>query len=245
MIEHYVAAVSSYARDIDQLILLIGVFVGFWFLLSEVVFFWLIFRYRRRDGRAAQYVTGEEKHEKRWVTIPHLLVLVCDVFIIVGAVRVWYEVKQDLPPADATVRVIGQQWAWSFVHPGPDAELDTADDIRTVDELHLEVDKTYHFKLTSRDVLHSFSVPVFRLKQDAIPGREITGWFKAEKTGSFDVQCAEICGIGHALMPGKLVVETPAEHAAWMAGRAGVALARMLHEPSGLAAAPRRAAGGF
>jgi cytochrome c oxidase subunit 2 len=140
-------------------------------------------------------------------------------------VRVWYNVKQELPPAAATVRVVAQQWAWSFDHPGPDGKLDTPDDIRTVDELHVENGKLHHFQLVSRDVLHSFSVPAFRLKQDVIPGRVITGWFEPTKPGTYDIQCAEICGIGHALMPARIVVETPQQHAAWLASHAPVTLA--------------------
>ncbi|MFQ5418388.1 MAG: cytochrome C oxidase subunit II, partial [Myxococcota bacterium] len=173
MIERYLDAASTYASSIDNLILLIFWVVGFWFLLSEVVFFYLIFKFRAKEGVEAEYITGEEKSQKRWITIPHLLVLICDLFIIAGAVRIWYDVKQDLPPAEATVRVIGQQWAWSFVHPGRDGILGTQDDIETVDELHVEVDTVHHFQLEARDVLHSFSVPVFRLKQDAVPGRVI------------------------------------------------------------------------
>ena len=69
-------------------------------------------------------------------------------------------------------------------------------------------------------MLHSFSVPVFRLKQDAIPGRVITGWFKPTMTGTYDIQCAEICGIGHGLMPARIVIETAEQHAAWMAENA-------------------------
>jgi cytochrome c oxidase subunit 2 len=207
---------SSYASSIDGLILLIGWIVGVWFVIAEGVFFYLLFRYRHREGHKGEYITGEEKHQKRWITIPHALVLVCDIFIIVGAVRVWYDIKQNLPPADATVRIIAQQWAWSFVQPGPDGVLDTDDDIKTVDDLHVEVGKTYHFELRARDVIHDFSVPVFRLKQDAIPGRVITGWWKATKTGVYDIQCSQICGIGHGLMVGRIHVESPEEHAAWM-----------------------------
>ncbi len=216
MMSHYLAQVSSYAGDIDGLVTLIAWLVGVWLLISEGVFFYLIWKFRHREGHRGQYITGEEKHHKRWITIPHALVLICDIFIIVGAVRVWVEVKQTLPPADATVRIITQQWAFSFVHPGPDGELDTADDIKTVGDLHVEVGKTYHYQLESRDVLHDFSVPVFRLKQDAIPGRVITGWWKATKTGVHDIQCAEICGIGHGLMGARIHIETPEEHTAWM-----------------------------
>ena len=225
MIERLVPAASTYASEIDAVFTLVFVLVGFWFVLSEGLLLWLIVRFRKRDGVPAEYITGELKSEKRWISIPHLLVLVCDIFLIVAAVRVWYHVKQELPPAETTVRVIAQQWAWSFDHPGPDGNLDTPDDIRTVDELHVENEKLYHAKLVSRDVLHSFSVPVFRLKQDVIPGREITAWFEATKPGTYDIQCAEICGIGHALMPARIVVETPEQHAAWIASHAPIALA--------------------
>jgi cytochrome c oxidase subunit II len=216
MIERYIDQVSTYAADIDNLVLLVGLLVGFWFVLVELVFFGLIIAFRARPGVKAQYITGEQKNEKRWVGIPHELVLLCDVVIIIAAVRVWVDVKQTLPPAQETVRVIGQQWAWSFVHSGPDGKLDTADDIKTVDDLHVKVDTTYHFKLEARDVLHSFSVPVFRLKQDAIPGRVITGWFKAKKLGTYDIQCTEICGIGHALMPARILIQSKGEYNAWM-----------------------------
>lgn len=207
---------SSYASSIDGIILLIAVLVGFWFIAAEGVFFWLIWKFRARPGEKSQYLTGKEKHIKRWITIPHALVLVCDVFIIVGSVRVWYDVKQHLPEADSTIRVTGQQWAWTFQHPGPDNELDTDDDIFTIDELHVEVDKTYHFRLEARDVIHSFSIPVFRIKQDAIPGRSITGWFRPIETGEFDIQCAEICGIGHGVMAARIYIEDAEQHAAWI-----------------------------
>jgi cytochrome c oxidase subunit 2 len=227
MIEQFVPSGSTYANDIDFVFILIFWVVGFWFLLSEGVFFWLILRFRKKDGVKAEYITGEVQSQKRWITYPHLLVLVCDVFILAAAVKVWYDVKQDLPPAQQTVRVVGQQWAWSFVHPGADGELDTADDIKTVDDLHLEIDTLYHYKLEARDVLHSFSVPIFRLKQDAIPGRVITGWFEPTLAGTYDIQCAEICGIGHGVMGGRVVIETPEEHAAWIAQHTPISLAAL------------------
>ena len=179
--------------------------------------FYFILKFRVKEGVKAQYITGYEESEARWIHWPHYIVLVCDLFIIVGAVKVWYDVKQYLPEDPyATVRIVGQQWAWSFVHPGPDRQLDTADDIKTVDTLHIEANKVYHYKLVARDVMHSFSVPVFRLKQDAVPGRVISGWFEANKTGEYDIQCAEICGIGHGVMAGRISIESPEDHVAWM-----------------------------
>ncbi len=233
MIEPYVEALSTFAGDIDGVINLITVLVGFWFFVAQAALIGLCLYFRRRKGRPAQYVPGEGKRELRWVVIPLILIVICDVYIAVVDGAVWTKVKQDFPTPDRVVRVIGQQWAWTFVHPGPDEMLDTADDITTVGDLHVEVDKVYHFELTSRDVLHGFAVPVFRLKQDAIPGRTIVGWFEATGTGSYDIQCTEICGIGHSLMQGRIVLETPAQHRAWLAERS----------PSSLAAAtPSRAA---
>jgi cytochrome c oxidase subunit 2 len=216
MLERLVQQASSYAASIDGLILLILVLVGFWFILAEGIFFWLIWRFRARPDQRTHYISGKEKYLKRWINIPHALVILCDVFIIIGSVRVWYDVKQHLPQPDYTVRITGQQWAWVFQHPGTDGTLDTDDDIYTTDELHVETDRTYHFRLESRDVLHSFSVPVFRLKQDAVPGRSITGWFHPTRTGTFDIQCAEICGLGHGVMAGRIVVEDAAGHASWV-----------------------------
>jgi len=216
MLERYLTAASSYAHSIDHLFILIALVVGFWLIAAEGMMFALIFKFRAKDGRPTQYITGEEPHLKRWISIPHYIIILCDIVILAGAITVWYRIKQVMPPADVTVRVIGQQWAWSFQEPGPDGLLDTADDIRTVGELHVTVNTTYHFELLSRDVVHSFAVPAFRLKQDALPGRTISGWFKPTRVGTYDIQCTQMCGIGHALMAGRIIVETPQDHAAWL-----------------------------
>jgi len=225
MIEWYVEQASTYAADIDGLILLIAVIVGFWFVLAELLRFGLARRGRGRDGVPAQYITGEEKWQIRCVTIPLVLIVVCDIYIAMSDGPVWDKVKQYQPEPAAVVRAIGQQWAWTFVHPGPDLQLDTADDIETVGDLHVEVNKVYHIELMSLDVLHSFSVPVFRLKQDVIPGRVITGWFEATRTGAYDIQCTEICGSGRALMPGRIVIESAEEHAAWNSKNSTISVA--------------------
>ncbi len=225
MISRYLESASSYSGDIDDLILWILLITGFWFLLAEGLFIGLIVKYTARDGVRAKYVSGEDPKEKRWVAWPHYATLVFDVIILVAAIRVWTNVKIEQPPVDETVRITAQQWAWTFTHAGPDGKLDTPDDIRLVDELHVEKGKTYGFELTSRDVLHSFSVPVFRLKQDAIPGRVIKGWFKPTMSGQFDIQCTEICGIGHALMPGRIFVEDHDVHEAWLKAVTPVAAA--------------------
>jgi cytochrome c oxidase subunit II len=216
MIDQYVPSLSTFSADIDNVIWVVAVIVGGWFFLAQAVFFGFILKFKAQPGVKAKYVSGEKPEEKRWVTLPHYATLVFDVIIIVLAIRVWHDVKIALPQGETTpVRVIAQQWAWTFQHAGPDGKLDTADDISTVDELHVEKNKTYVFELMSRDVLHSFSVPVFRLKQDAIPGRVIKGWFKATETGQYDIQCTEICGIGHAIMPARVIIENSDQHRLW------------------------------
>jgi len=216
VIQWFIPQASSFAGDVDFLFLLITLVVGFWFVLTELVFFGLMIRYQKREGVKAEYITGDG-HEKHWVHVPHWMVIVCDVLLIVGAIMVWNKIKIDMPEKiDATIKVIGQQWAWTFVHPGPDGILDTEDDITTIDELHVQKGLVYKFDLSSKDVLHNFSVPVFRLKQDAVPGRTISGWFQPTKSGTFDIQCAEMCGTAHGIMNALLHIEDEDSHAFWL-----------------------------
>ena len=224
---------STYAADIDRLFDVITLLVGIPFLIASFLFFSFIMRFRKKEGVPAQYITGTEHQYMKWIHRAHIPILTFDVIIVVMAVNVWYDIKQDLPESNSTVRVIAQQWAWTFVHPGPDNVLDTADDITTMNELHVSTDALYHYKLEARDVLHNFSVPAFRLKQDAIPGRVITGWFEPTMTGEFDIQCAEICGIGHGLMPARIVIESKEQHAAWVAANSPLSLAAHNPNPTG------------
>jgi len=219
-IQDYLVQASSYAGDLDYLFMLITWIVGVWFVAVEGLFFYFMIKFREKEGVKAQYLTGTTKQETKWLSWPHVLILICDVVLIVGAVRMWVLIKQTLPEPHAVVRITAQQWAWTLQHPGPDNQLDTEDDITLVDELHLEVDKTYHFQLEARDVLHALSIPVFRLRQDAIPGRRIMGWFTPTLVGEYDLQCAEMCGIGHGLMPAKVFVEGPEQHASFHAAYA-------------------------
>lgn len=240
MPQQYLPALSTYAKDIDFVIALVAGIVLPWLFASFAVLFWFLWAYRHRPGHKGGYVDGTKKEHSRWLGYPHYLILLFDILIIIVAVRVWVNVKQDLPEKpDEVVRIIGQQWAWTFQHAGPDGQLDTADDIKTADELHVVIDRTYQFELVSRDVLHSFSIPVFRLKQDVIPGRIIKGWFKPiDQIGIFDLQCAEMCGVGHGVMGAKVFIETDWDHQAWMAKNAPVVAAAPAPAPAPVPAAP-------
>ena len=225
ILNSFLPVASTYAADIDRLFDVITLLVGIPFAIAVYLFFSFILRFRKKEGVPAAYITGTEHQYMKWIHRAHIPILTFDVIIVIMAVNVWYDIKQDLPEANSTVRVIAQQWAWTFVHPGPDNVLDTADDIVTMNELHVANNTLYHYKLEALDVLHNFSVPAFRLKQDAIPGRIITGWFEPTMTGEFDIQCAEICGIGHGLMPARIHIESAAQHAAWVADNSPLAIA--------------------
>ena len=230
MIDNYVPRASTYAADIDRLCNLITFLVGFWFIVAELVLFYFIIKFRRKPGVKAEYIAGDKKEHKRWISTPHFLIILCDVVLIAGTIIVWAKVKQYMPEPELTIRATGAQWAWIFQHPGPDGLLDTEDDITLVDELHLKRGTLYHYELQSQDVLHSFSIPVFRLKQDAVPGRVIKGWFEPTQVGRFDIQCAEMCGIGHGLMVAALTIEDEEEHAAWMESAGAVSIAEATSE---------------
>ena len=90
----FLDSASSYSGQVDQLVWIVTVLVGFWFLVAEGMLFWLMFRFRAREGVRSQYITGKEKHLKRWINWPHTLILVCDVVIVAAAIRVWVNVKQ-------------------------------------------------------------------------------------------------------------------------------------------------------
>jgi len=214
-------ALSTYAAGVDHLFFTITYLVGFWFVIAEAVLFYLIFAFKRSEGKRAMYIGGDNAKELAWVMIPLALIVLCDVKVDLSTVPVWKGIKQTLPKNAEKIRVIGQQWSWIFVHEGPDGQLNTSDDIALVNELHVKVGTKVQFELESKDVMHSFSVPVFRLKQDIIPGRKISGWFEATKTGEYDIQCTEICGIGHGVMAARIKIETKSNYDHWMASMTG------------------------
>ncbi len=219
LLEMLLPRASEYAIEIDVLFDVITILVGFWFVLVLGYFFYLIFRYRHRPGQKAQYVTGETHKQKQAIEVPHLLILACDILIIVPTFVVWYNVKIDIPPPDEEVRIVSQQWAWTFYHAGADGVLGTDDDVASINELRLKKDVQYTYHLESKDVMHSFSIPVFRLKQDAIPGRVISGHFKPIMTGEWDVQCAEMCGVAHGIMGARVFIESEEAHNEWLASK--------------------------
>lgn len=204
--------ISTFGRDIDGIMYLIYYVVGAWLILAEGVLIYFMLRYRRRAHPRAAQQHGTAARTLAWVVVPSILVFFCDIAIDAKGSPAWVHIKQELPKHDCLVRIEGRQFAWNFRHAGKDGILDTADDIVTNGQLHVPIGKVIKFELISRDVVHSFWVPNLRLKQDAVPGRVIPGWFDANKTGEFGIGCAELCGAGHGVMAATLVVESQEQY---------------------------------
>ena len=165
---------------------------------------WFGMQYRRRHGREAQPIEGSLILEITWSIIPLGIFLVIFVW---GAVIFFQE---RTPPQDATeIYVVAKQWMWKLQHPEGQRELN---------ELHIPVGRDIKLIMTSQDVIHSFYVPAFRLKQDVLPGRYTTMWFRATKPGTYHLFCAQYCGTQHSGMIGEVVVMEPAEYQTWMSG---------------------------
>jgi cytochrome c oxidase subunit 2 len=121
-----------------------------------------------------------------------------------------------VPPSDVHVQVTAKQFNWEILYPGPDGKIGTADDLQMDNELHVPVGKVVRVTLKAKDVIHSFFLPNLRLKQDAVPGREIQAWFEATKPGRYEIPCAELCGFGHSGMLGHLTVHTADDYDKWV-----------------------------
>ncbi|GIL16840.1 MAG: cytochrome c oxidase subunit 2 [Oligoflexia bacterium] len=210
--------VSSFGHHIDSLFWIITIIVGVAFIIAEGIFLYFIIKYRKKDGVKAEYVAGNVWSQTKWVLIPLAIVIALDFFVDIKTHTAWSEIKGGLPQnQDLKIRITGQQFSWAYTLPGADGQLDTDDDIKKTGELHVPADTNIVFDLEAKDVLHSWFVPALRLKQDAVPGRTIRGWFKVTQPGSYEVMCAEICGVGHTIMKSTMIAHSKEEFAQWVA----------------------------
>jgi len=205
--------VSTYGKDIDWLFQLIYYITGATLVLVSVALVAFLWIYRDRPGRRARYTHGSTPLEIAWTVVPALIL----VLLTALSVPAWSRIKMTQPDTDFVVEVTAKQFNWQITYPGPDGRFGTADDKTLLDEMHVPVNKVVRVVLKSQDVIHSFFVPQFRMKQDAVPGREIAQWFEATKPGKYELPCAELCGFGHSGMKGWVYVHTPADYAKWAA----------------------------
>jgi cytochrome c oxidase subunit 2 len=205
--------VSTYGRDIDWLFEIIYWITGVTFILVTVTMIAFLVMYRDRPGRRARYTHGSTPLEIAWTVVPALILVVL-TFLSAPA---WSRIKMNMPASDFAIEVTAKQFNWQVVYPGGDGKFGTADDKSFLDEIHVPVNKVVHVNLKSVDVIHSFFVPQFRMKQDAVPGRAIMQWFEATKPGKYELPCAELCGFGHSGMKGWVYVHTADEYQKWAA----------------------------
>lgn len=175
--------------------------------------------------------------------IPDLVVMAFEIALIVFyALPVWSSIKMQMPETkDAVVvSVVAEQFGWDVHYPGADGKFgrrrielvhfnnplgldktdpDGADDVFVGNEMHLPLGKKVLIKLTSKDVVHDFFVPEFRIKQDAMPGMEIPVWIEPTRVGRYELACAQLCGFGHSLMRGDVYVDTPEDYEKWLKSR--------------------------
>ena len=205
-------SLSTVAPLIDRLFYLVLGITGIVFIAVQATLLVFAVRYRRRAGRAAAYVHGNSLVEIIWTAVPALILL----GLLLQSQKVWSHVRGTPPPADLEVEVTAEQFAWNIRYAGADGRFDTPDDVSTINQMHLPVDQVVLFHLRSKDVIHSFFVPQFRLKQDMVPG--ITGrlWVKATKPATVEIACAELCGLGHYRMRGFLTIESPEAFHTWL-----------------------------
>lgn len=176
-------------------------------------------KFNARANPVPSKTTHNTMIEVAWTIIPVLIL----VGVAVPSFRLLFE-QLDIPKADLTVKAVGKQWYWSYAYPDNGKfEFDSlmAEDkkprmLAVDNELVVPVNKVVVVQVTGADVIHSFGVPAFGIKVDAIPGRLNETWFKATKTGMFYGQCSELCGRDHAFMPIAVRVVSEQDFAAWV-----------------------------
>jgi cytochrome c oxidase subunit 2 len=231
------AQASSHAAEIDQMTVFIHWFMLLLFVGWGAFFVYCIVRFRRGASPKASY-TGVKSHFSNYVEIG---VAAVEAVLLIGfAVPLWANRVNAFPAEgeSTVVRVVGEQFAWNVHYPGRDGRfgrrdislvsannplgLDrndpgAKDDITTINQLNLPVDRPVLVHLSTKDVIHSFGLLEMRVKQDAIPGMEIPVWFVPTRAGNYEITCSQLCGLGHYRMRGFVTIQTQAEYDTWLA----------------------------
>jgi len=196
---------STIGGGVDSLFLyLVGVTLFFSTLIFVGIFYFMI-RYRRRSPEdRAQQITGSLPLELAWTIIP----LGLELIMFFWGASLYFRLAR--PPEEAEdIYVVGKQWMWKLQHPEGRKEIN---------ELHVPVNRPFRLVMASEDVIHSFFIPAFRIKQDVVPGRYTSEWFQATKTGTFHLFCTQYCGTNHSRMTGWVYVMDPGDYENWLSG---------------------------
>jgi len=195
---------STLAAQVDYLYGFLIAVTTFFTALIFILVVGFAIKYRRRPGREAEQTETVMGLELLWTAVPTILVLV--IFVWGAALFL----AETVPPKGAQdIFVVGRQWMWKVQH---------TNGRREINELHVPVGRAVKLTLASQDVVHSFYIPAFRVKQDAIPGQYRTMWFEASKPGEYHLFCAEYCGTNHSRMIGRIVVMEDIDYQKWLGG---------------------------
>lgn len=187
---------------------------------------WIVVRYNKRANPVPSKTTHNTLLEVVWTAGPVVIL----VFIAIPSFKLLYY-EADMPKPDVTIEAVGKQWFWTYQYPKAgnfqfdslglsDADADKKNEPRLLgvdNAVVVPVNKVVEVLTTGADVIHSWAVPQFGVKMDAVPGRINTTWFKATKIGTYYGQCSELCGARHAYMPIEVHVVSDADYAAWLA----------------------------
>jgi cytochrome c oxidase subunit 2 len=195
---------STGAGNVDALFIFLLALSGLMCLAIFAMILVFATKYRRRGGVEAEQIEGSAALEITWSVIP------LGIFMVIfswGAVIYFHE--RTPPRAASEVYVVAKQWMWKLQHQ---------EGAREINELHVPVGRDVKLIMTSQDVIHSFYVPAFRIKQDVLPGRYTTAWFRATRPGVYHLFCSQYCGTMHSGMIGQVTVMEPAQYEAWLSG---------------------------
>jgi cytochrome c oxidase subunit 2 len=199
---------SSFAGGVDSLFLYLLAVSAFFAGLIFLVILYSFVKYRRRQKMEIGVpIHGNMKLEAAWIAIPSFFALV-----MFGWGASIYINMRRAPQDTLDIYVVAKQWMWKLQQP---------DGRREINELHIPAGRNIRLIMASEDVIHDFFVPAFRVKQDVVPGRYTTMWFRATRPGRYRFFCSQYCGTNHAAMGGWVTVMEPAEYQAWLSGSAG------------------------
>ena len=228
---------SAHAADVDQLIVLLHWLMAILFVGWGVFFLYTLVRFRQSANPKAHYA-GVKSHSSSYLDV--VLALVEAVLLVGFAIPAWATRVNQLPAEgeSTVVHVVAKQFEWHIHYPGPDGifgrtALDlitptnaigldrddpaAADDLAAINQFNMPVDKPVIVHLSTQDVIHSFAIAELRVKQDIIPGQEIPVWFVPTLTGNFEINCSQLCGLGHYRMRGFVTIQTESEFQDWFA----------------------------
>jgi cytochrome c oxidase subunit 2 len=229
-------AASTHAGEIDQMMVLVHWLMLVLFVGWGAFFLFVLVRFRHGANPRANYTGAKGKVAKATEIAVGVIEVVLLIFYAIPA---WAVRVRDFPPENeaVVVRVVGEQFAWNMQYPGADGKFgktdiklvsadnplgldrtdqNAKDDITTINQLNLPIDRPVLVHLMSKDVIHSFGLYEMRVKQDAIPGLQIPVWFVPNRVGEYEIACSQLCGLGHFRMRGFITVQTAADFRQWM-----------------------------